>query len=170
MLMTAPDRTQGLEQLVETHQRGVWRFLRFIGASTTEADDLTQETLIEAWRNPPADKGGARTGAWLRSVARNKLLMLRRADKRRPVVPLEAAERVFVQTAGEAGGDDHIAALRRCLETLRGRAQEAVRLFYSDGHSRVETARLMQMNEEGVKTLLRRAKEALRECVQKRQA
>lgn len=165
MLMTAPDRTQGLEQLVETHQRGVWRFLRFIGASTTEADDLTQETLIEAWRNPPPHV----TGAWLRSVARNKLLMLRRADKRRPVVPLEAAERVFVQTAGEAGGDDHVAALRRCLETLKGRAQQAVRLFYSDGHSRAETARLMQMDEEGVKTLLRRAKDALRECVEKRQ-
>ena len=39
---------------------------------------------------------------------------------------------------------------------------------HRDGHPREEAAKLMGMKDEGMKTLLRRIKEILRECMERR--
>lgn len=168
MLMAAEPRLE-LEQLVETHQRGVWRYLRFLGASEPEADDLTQETFLEVWRKPFEQHSRDATASYLRAVAKNRFLMFVRARGRRPaVVELEQAEHDFARFARDDGGDAHVEALSECMAKLDGRARQAVELFYRDGHSREQAARLMNMKEEGFKTLLRRIKESLRECMERR--
>ncbi|MCC6149347.1 MAG: RNA polymerase sigma factor [Planctomycetes bacterium] len=168
MLMAADPKLE-LEQLVETHQHGVWRYLRFLGASEAEADDLTQETFLEVWRKPFEQLSRAATAAYLRNVAKNRFLMFIRARGRRPaVIDLEQAEHDFAQFARVDGGDAQVEALNDCMGKLDGRAKQAVDLFYRDGHSREEAARLMNIKEEGFKTLLRRIKEILRECMESR--
>ena len=168
MLMAADPKLE-LEQLVETHQHGVWRYLRFLGASEAESDDLTQETFLEVWRKPFEQFSQAATAAYLRNVARNRFLMFIRARGRRPaVIDLEQAEHDFAQFARDDGGDSQVDALTDCMGKLDGRARQAVDLFYRDGHSREEAARLMGMKDEGMKTLLRRIKEILRECMEGR--
>jgi RNA polymerase sigma-70 factor (ECF subfamily) len=168
MLMAADPKLE-LEQLVETHQHGVWRYLRFLGASEAEADDLTQETFLEVWRKPFEQLSRAATAAYLRNVAKNRFLMFIRARGRRPaVIDLEQAEHDFAQFARVDGGDAQVEALNDCMGKLDGRARQAVDLFYRDGHSREEAARLMNIKEEGFKTLLRRIKEILRECMESR--
>lgn len=164
--MTAADPGAGLEALVRDHQRGVWRFLRYLGAQATEADDLTQETFLEVWRKPFDQYDARATAAYLRQVAKNRFLMLIRSKGRKAEVNIETADEVFAEVAHEDGGDRHIEALGECLKRVQGKARQVVDLFYLDGHSRAETARLMQMNEEGVKTLLRRVKDSLRQCVE----
>jgi len=167
MLMAAADPKAVLEALVRRHQRGVWRYLRYLGARNSEADDLTQETFVEVWRKPFEQYDERATAAYLRQVAKNRFLMLIRARGRRPEVQnIEAADQMFADFAGDDGGDDRVSALRGCLDRVQGKARQAVDLFYLQGHSRAETARLMQMNEEGVKTMLRRVKDTLRECVE----
>ncbi len=168
MLMAADPKLE-LEQLVETHQHGVWRYLRFLGASEAEADDLTQETFLEVWRKPFEQLSRAATAAYLRNVAKNRFLMFIRARGRRPaVIDLEQAEHDFAQFARDDGGDAQVEALNDCMGRLDGRARQAVDLFYRDGHSREEAAKLMGMKDEGMKTLLRRIKEILRECMESR--
>lgn len=168
MLMAAEPKLE-LEQLVETHQRGVWRYLRFLGASEAEADDLTQETFLEVWRKPFEQHSREATAAYLRTVAKHRFLMFVRAQGRRPaVIDLEQAEHDFAQFARDDGGDAQVDALTDCMHKLDGRAKQAVNLFYRDGHSREQAARLMGMKEEGMKTLLRRIKEILRECMDAR--
>ncbi len=58
--------------LVRTHQVGVWRYVRFLGAEAAEADDLTQETFL-ALRAPDlwiAMSGRRRvTCEWLRGIS-----------------------------------------------------------------------------------------------------
>lgn len=166
MVMTAADPWAGLDALVRNHQRGVWRYLRWLGAGAAEADDLTQETFLEVWRRPFEQYDPRATAAYLRQVAKNRFLMMVRARGRKAEVNIEAADAVFAEFAREDGGDAQIEALGECLKRVQGKARQAVDLFYVDGHSRAETARLMQMNEEGVKTLLRRVKDSLRECVE----
>lgn len=168
MLMAADPKLE-LEQLVETHQHGVWRYIRFLGASEAEADDLTQETFLEVWRKPFEQLSRAATAAYLRNVAKNRFLMFIRARGRRPaVIDLEQAEHDFAQFARNDGGDAQVEALNDCMGKLDGRARQAVDLFYRDGHSREEAAKLMGMKDEGMKTLLRRIKEILRECMESR--
>ena len=165
----AIDRRQELEQLVHTHQRGVWRYLRYIGASNSEADDLTQETFLTVWKQPFDQYDDKATAAYLRQVAKNKFLMQLRSRKRRPEVnDLDVASQVFTEFAGDDGGDAHMLALTDCIEGLQGKAKRVVQAYYYEGHSRASAATEMKMTEEGVKTLLRRVKASLRECVERK--
>ncbi|HLQ37550.1 MAG TPA: hypothetical protein VK348_07100, partial [Planctomycetota bacterium] len=63
------------------------------------------------------------------------------------------------------------AALRACVERLDGRARRAVELSYGigadDPSSRARVAVELGMKENGVKTLLQRVRQTLRECVQR---
>lgn len=159
-----------LATLVQAHQAGVWRYLRFLGAERTEADDLTQETFLAVARSDFVEHDPRQTAAYLRTVARNQLLALRRRQRREiSTVELEAAETVWAAAAGLDGSlSDFLAALRECTEQLVGRPREAIELHYRDGASREAIANRLEMQPDGVKTLLRRTRELLRACVERK--
>lgn len=162
-----------LARLVRDRQAEVWRYLRFLGADATEADDLTQETFLAVARSRFVEETDAQTAGYLRTVARRQLLMLRRQQKRRiKTVDFDAAETVWAETMWPAGAerdrfDDRIDAARGCVEKLTGRSREAIDLSYREGTSRDAIAEQLEMTADGVKTLLRRTREKLRECIEK---
>ena len=156
--------------LVRAHQGGVWRYLRFLGASATEADDLVQETFLAVLREGFEERSPAQTAAYLRTVARNRLLMARRKERNSPLtVDLEAAEAVWARVAGEDGLNDYLTALSHCLEAaVTPRVRRALELQYRQRASRAEIAAKLDLAVEGVKTLLRRGRSALRDCVERK--
>jgi RNA polymerase sigma-70 factor, ECF subfamily len=170
MTAATADRQADMAALVHTHQAGVWRYLRFLGCDHAEADDLTQETFLAVLRRPFEIRSPLATAAYLRTVARNCLLMARRKSQNSPqTVDLAAAERVWAETAGDGGLDDYLAALGQCVEVAVGpRTRRALELQYAEGASRAEIAAELKLTDEGVKTLLRRAREVLRDCVERR--
>lgn len=161
-----------LETLVLVHQAQIFRYLRYLGAPGEEAEDLVQETFLAAFRRAiPRDvTTNAREAAWLRGIARHMFLRYCRRRRKRPVPAdresLEAAEEVW---AGEfvRGGDgfDYLEALRRCLETISAYWRRALDLRYGRGESRAEMAEALQMSQDGIKSLLRRIRSRLAECV-----
>jgi RNA polymerase sigma-70 factor, ECF subfamily len=159
--------THDLAALIDQHQAGVWRYLRYLGASPPEADDLTQETFLALARARFEQRSAAETAAYLRTTARHALLQARRRLQRGPVVlDLAAAE-------GEDAGDRWsllIDAARRCVEGLEGRARQVIELSYREQRSREDCAAAIGMTPDGVKTLLRRTRKALRACIERRVA
>ena len=171
--MTAVDaheRVQfDLASLVHEHQADVWRYLRYLGAAAEDADDLVQETFLAVARTPFELRSRGETAGYLRTAARNQLLMLRRRQGRRiSTVELAAAEQVWGEAAPAGRFNEFLDALRECCEALEGRAQQAVDRFYRTGQSREELATELAMRADGVKTLLRRTRAALRACVERR--
>lgn len=167
-LANRPLDTASLAALVSQHQADIWRYLRYLGAESADADDLTQETFLALSRANFQERSRAQTGAYLRTIARNQLLMLRRFQGREiNTVELEAAEQVWASHASDSGMDGLLATLADCLETLEGRAREAVQLFYRENLSRTAIASALTMKPEGIKTLLRRTREVLRDCIQR---
>ena len=90
------------------------------------------------------------------------------------VVPDEIVER-FVEGRGYGA----ILALARipkppslaeCLETLTERSRRALDLFYREGAGRTRIAEALDLTVDGVKTLMRRARETLRACIGRRLA
>jgi RNA polymerase sigma-70 factor (ECF subfamily) len=163
------DRQAEMATLVRSHQAGVWRYLRYLGCPPVEADDLTQETFLAVFRDGFEDRSETQTAAYLRTVARNRLLTVRRSQKMASEVDLEAAEAVWAETVGDRGLDDYLVALEDCLEVgVTPRVRRALELLYRDRLSRSEIADELEMAVEGVKTLLRRARAALRECVERK--
>jgi len=82
-----------LESLVRRYQDEVWRYLRYLGATPADAEDLTQENFLALGRAAFEKRSERETAAYLRKVARNQLLMLRRSSGRTVgTVDLAAAE------------------------------------------------------------------------------
>lgn len=157
-----------LGDLVHAHQAGIWRYLRFLGCDSSQADDLTQETFLAIQAKPPQERSAGATSAYVRTVARNLFLMsLRKARRQAIVENIELIEEVWQRFAAD-DGEAYRDAMRDCVETLEGRARQAIDLFYRDQRSRSEIARELAMTEDGVKSLLRRTREILRKCVEKK--
>lgn len=157
---------QDVVRLVQRHQAEVWRYLRFLGASPELADDLTQEAFLALLRAPFEERSPAATAAWLRTVARNLYV---KAFRRPPfeLADLDAIESAWTELVGDDAGQTSLDRLRTCLERLDGRAREVVRLCYEERRSRREIGARLGLGEDGVKSLLRRTRSALRECVER---
>ena len=170
MTAATADRRAEAAALVREHQAGVWRYLRFLGCRPNEADDLVQETFLTVLRDGFEVRSQKQTAAYLRTVARNRLLMARRKQRSRPAtVDIEAAEAVWAEVAGEDGLSDYLVALGECLKgAVSSRVRRALELQYRDRAGRAEIAAELGLAVEGVKTLLRRARSALRDCVQRK--
>src|SRR3954464_9250775 len=140
-----------LASLVNRHQAGVWRYVRFLGADLTEADDLTQETFLAIARGGFVERDERQTAGYLRVVARNQLLALRRRQNREvSTVELEAADSVWAAAAGPDGSlGNYLDALRDCLEQIEGHARQAVDLHYRDRAGREVIATKLGMQTDG---------------------
>ena len=164
-----PQQAFDLARLVHQHQADVWRYLRFLGASTEDADDLTQETFLAVGRTPFEERSRGETAGYLRTAARNQLLMLRRRQGRQiGTVDLAAAEEAWAEAAVDGALNDFLDALSHCCETLAGRTREAIDGFYRDDKTRDQLAAEFEMSLDGVKSLLRRTRVALRDCIERR--
>ena len=159
---------QDLRSLIETHQSEVWRYLRYLGAQSAEADDLTQETFLSVARSKFEKRTDRESARYLRTTARNQLISLRRKQSREVLTDqFEADETCWEQNSSGDLWDFQIDAIRDCVEQLEGRAKQAINLHYREKTSRQAIAELLGMKPDGVKTLLRRTRALLRECVQR---
>jgi RNA polymerase sigma-70 factor (ECF subfamily) len=152
-------------RLVREHQTGVWRYLRVLGCPAPEAEDLTQETFLAVLTKPFQDFNRQATAAYLRQVARNLFISSRRRAV--PVAELDEAEAAWLQWAVKDDGQELMVALRTCLQALTDRARQALDLRYARQASRTDIAAAVGLSEDGAKNLLQRAKQQLRECVER---
>jgi len=151
---------------VDSHTT-VWRYLRALGASATEADDLAQETMLAACQHRGSDVDDDR--AFLLGIARNQWLRSRRWWQRRREREIAAAvDQLWHATADHDGGDELLDRLRGCLEQLQPRSREALDLHYRDGLDWNAVADRVGLKPNGVKTLAQRARSALRACIERR--
>ncbi|QDV10616.1 ECF RNA polymerase sigma factor SigE [Rosistilla oblonga] len=157
------------QELITRHQAGVWRYLRLLGCDNSTADDLTQETFLTILRRPPFNQySDEATAAYLRRIARNLFISLKRRDKRMHLVAaIESLDAVWDRWIGaEEDGEEFISALNECLQGLTDRAQLALRMRFTDDAKRVEIGDKLGITEHGAKNLVQRAKQQLKECVQ----
>ena len=159
------------DELVERHQRAVWRFLRWLGADPSLADDLLQETFVRllhrraAGATLPGDDKALR--AWLCTTARN---LFRNARARaRDGVPLDDdATLVAVFERDIATADARIASLRDCLAELPERSRAALLLHYRDRLDHARTGAVLGLSASGIKAMLRRLRQLLADCIERR--
>ncbi len=167
-------RRDELTALIRTHQAELYRYLRYLGADRSSAEDLVQETFLAALQSDvDLEPGASAAAAWLRGVARNLFLQWCRRNRTSPVrIDSETVERaeaawhsVFLR-----GGDgfDYVEALRKCYEGLPDRQRRLLDQRYGKKMSRARMAEAASMTENGIKSLLRRVRAALADCIKRR--
>ena len=156
-------------QLIREHQAGVWRYVRVLGCSRELAEDLTQETFLAVLQRPFEDRGPAATAAYLRHAARNFFISHQRRSGRYVLVEdVEEIDAAWDRWAGRDDGETLMAALQQCLEGLSDRARMALDLRFRQQQSRNQIAEAVELSEDGAKNLMQRAKQYLRECIERK--
>ena len=137
-----------------------------------EAEDATERTFLAALTNlhrfeeraRPADGDGASTfRVWLFRIARNVVAERRRARRRRPESPLEAAAEVAddVDIVSQITGRDEAAEAWRAVSRLTGDRRRAIILRFVDEMSTAEIAGTLGRSEGAVRVLIHRALRSL---------
>jgi RNA polymerase sigma-70 factor (ECF subfamily) len=165
--------TKAFDILAAEYRSMVLAYLRAVVADTHLAEDLTQETLIAAQEALDSFDENGSFGAWLRGIARNKVLESKRAAARRHVVVdsriVEGMEQVYELFDQNSGPwEQRLPAVRRCIAALTDTLQSAVQAVYVKGQTLAEAATSLGSSFEAVAQRLSRARTLIRQCVAER--
>ena len=163
---------KGLEELFRACYRDVYTYLFGLCHDGPLAEDLAQETFLEAVRGFAAFRGEADRKTWLFAIARHRWLDHLRRQKRRPP-PVWAPDDDTADIADTAKTPEERAqtaeAARRAAELLAQqppRTQQIVRLRM-EGYSFYEIGLRCGLSENSARVIAFRAREKLRQQLQK---
>ncbi len=156
--------------LVERHYRAIRGFLRARLLVASETDDLAQEVFLRFFESRARFDTTALVRPWLLGIARNLLREhIRQTKRRREVGWTEFCLELETVLPGVAEPqDDALLWLPGCLAELGPSAAEAIDYHYRAGQRLVEIAATLRRSEGAVKLLLHRARQALRDCLQRK--
>ena len=145
-------------RLVAEHQQAVRGFLRRLGGSHADADDLAQDTFIAAWSRPDAARQARDMRAWLCGVAYKKWLSRYRSDSRRRSREAEAQRDADSPASADPNARLDAATLLGALPTEQ---RAAVALCLAGGFSHDEAARALGLPLGTVKSHVARGRAKL---------
>lgn len=130
-------------------------------AHGAEAEELTQDVFVAAWRQLGTYRGEARFGTWLHGITvRLSRQRLRGLLRRRARAERYSREFTGPVSAPQPSADHE---LERALAQLPRRMRTALVLHAVEGYTQAETAALMGIAEGTVKAHVHRARTLLQE-------
>lgn len=152
-------------EFMQTHAAAVHRHAIMLTGNGADAEDVLQETFINAWRAAATYSGTASARAWLYAITRNVVRHQARTRVGEPA-RLESLEELG-ERAGwgelpvtEPGAERALAreALEDALRLLPPDEREVLTLRELDGFSGEETAELLHLSLPAMKSRLHRAR------------
>jgi RNA polymerase sigma-70 factor (ECF subfamily) len=165
-------RTEAFSRVVRVYALPLRSYLASQIHHLDDVDDLAQEVFLTALRSLGSYRRGEDFGAWLRGIARNKLLNYFRSTARRNQALnrfREAVARTLerdLEKAAAADRADLIERLLRCIAQLPERLRRVVRAGL-DGNRPEELAQAMATTVGAIYNLHYRANQLLRGCLEK---
>ncbi len=147
-----------LEALYRELGPSLWAYLRRRSPDAQAADDLLQETFLQAARRAERLREATSARAWLFAIARNLAATARR--RRRETRSLTAEP-----PAAEAAEDPRLEAVRAALAELPGTLKEALELRLHSQLSYAEIAEVLAIPIGTVRSRLHSALRRLREVL-----
>lgn len=161
--------------LVMTHTPGLLAVARRILSSEEDARDAVQEAFVSAFKSIARFEGGSRLSTWLHRIAVNAALMKLRSRKRTQETSIEELLPTFRDdghasqpssrwrdAATEAQRKEVRDLVRQSIDRLPEIYRTVLLLRDIEEYSTEETAELLEINANAVKTRLHRARQALR--------
>jgi len=171
----ARDET-AVRAIIRANNRRLYRLARGILRNDGEAEDVVQETYVRAFTHLDSFRGDSGLSTWLSRIAMNEALG--RLRRRRPAVDLDALpqgalEAQIIQFPLAAADPEKSMAQREIqhvVEHAIDELPEAFRLVFItrviEGMNVEETAEILSLKPETVKTRLHRARTMLRANVE----
>jgi RNA polymerase sigma factor (sigma-70 family) len=166
----AGDRA-AFEQLYRRHVGRVHAVCLRLVADRDQAEQLTQDAFVQAWRKLRGFRGDSAFSTWLHRVTVNVVLDRRRAETRRwrhetELEPTEAADAAAASRHTPPAQVGERLDLERAIARLPEGARTVFVLHEVEGYRVREVADLLRVAEGTVKAQLFRARRLLREDLQ----
>jgi RNA polymerase sigma-70 factor (ECF subfamily) len=154
------------EALYRAHAPRVYALCLRLTADVTEANELTQDVFIRAWRALPEFRGDADIATWLHRIAVNAMLQRRRGDKRRTAriaLADDHDEDARAAAEGSTSAQDVGTAidLERAIASLPPGVRRAFVLHDVEGYTHGEIADMTGLAAGTLRAQLHRARQLL---------
>jgi RNA polymerase sigma-70 factor (ECF subfamily) len=159
--MGRPASQRSVQQLVDDHYLGLYRYAYRLTGSSADAEDLTQEAFCKAQLQLGQLRDVARAKAWLFSILRNGYLHRIRTQKQQRLVSLESVGDVPEAPADPMPEVDP-ERLQEALNELDEVFRTPIILYYFEDFSYRDIAEQMNLPIGTVMSRLARAKDHLR--------
>ncbi len=163
--MIPPDKPSApaadVERLFREHGPFVWRSLRRLGLSESDADDLCQEVFVVVFRKLPDFEQKSSLRTWLYGIAVRVALAHRRRARTQRELPTE----VLPDIPTSEGPHDHLAdrearlRLDRALDTLDEKKRAVFVLYEIEQLSMNEVAEVLECPVQTAYSRLHAARE-----------
>lgn len=142
------------ERLFEEHGTAILRLSYSYLHNLTDAEDVLQDTLLQYMRSVPRFENAAHEKAWLLRVAinisKNKIKSKEKLDDAELDEGLLSDDEQDLKFVWEA------------VSSLTVIYREVLHLFYQEGYSTAQIARILDKKETTIRSLLHRAREKLK--------
>lgn len=158
------------EKLYAAYQTRLFRYLLRMVGDTGTAEELTNDTMVAAWKAAGSFKGQSKPSTWLFAIARNKALNAMRGQH--PVmVEVETAMAVAASSDSpekSVSRGSLNAVMKQALQELSAEHREVIELTFYQELSYQEIAEIMECPVNTVKTRMFYAKKKLQEVLEQR--
>lgn len=157
--------------LYDRHLERVYRHIRYRVESIPEAEDLTQQTFLQAWRAIHRyRKGSSPFLAWLLTIAGHLVIdHYRRSRKESPLEAALASQALSADPERAAEMGLFQQQVRIAIATLPPEQQQVVMMRFIDGLGYPEIASALGKKEGAVRVIQYRALRQLRTILEKGQ-
>jgi RNA polymerase sigma-70 factor (ECF subfamily) len=153
------------EALIRQHQRMIYSLTYRMTGSPADAEDLTQETFLRAWRQIGSYRSAAKFSTWLYRIAINACLTWRQRETLRAQVQTGWAETYDAPRPSEETApsrNDTARNVHAALLRLPAKQRAAIMLTLYDGLTHGEAAEILGCSETTVSWRVFTARRKLR--------
>jgi RNA polymerase sigma-70 factor (ECF subfamily) len=149
-----------LEAVVNKYSDMLYKICFVILKDEHDVKDVLQETFLTYHTKKPTSASEDHKKAWLIKVSQNKCREFLRFHKRHATVPLENVDETMLITNGLSGEESDLLSM---VWNLKYKLKSVVILYYIEGYSIDETAKILSISSHAAKKRLERARNKLRE-------
>ena len=135
----------GFRELIETYQKPVYQVIRRMVLIHEDADDLTQNTFIKAYKALDRFEGNSSLFTWLYRIATNESLTFLEKKKKRFFLPLDDHQEKlesYIDHSSSLSGDEIQLKLQKSLLKLPDKQRLVFHLKYEEDLSYEEISKI----------------------------
>ena len=145
------------EQILDTYGNHILRYAYSYLHNRSDAEEILQDTLVKFLQTDPVFETPQHEKAWLLRVAGN-------LSKNRLVYnKIRTADELSEELVAE--GQEELSFVWDAVRALPEKFRAVIHLFYYEGYSTAEIARLLERKESTVRSDLRRGRAKLKETL-----
>ena len=161
--------TNAIIDIIADYREGLVLFINSIVNDFCSAEELAEDTFVKLCADRPKFSGKCSFKTWIYTIGKNIALNSIKKKSRHPetsiddfysITDKENIERNYIK-------DEEKKQLLRALEKLNDDYKQVLYLVFFEDFSNTETATIMKKSERQIRNLLYRAKESLRNILEK---